>query len=244
MYELVTAVMVTRNDPKRRPLMRASIFSFLGQSFQNSKLLIANAGEPLTKDCYPTISLQDRVHEIRISPEECRTLGDHRNAACAHVDTPYAITWDDDDYSASDRIASQFAAINVGRGGKACVLARYTVLDLVSGAAFERSCRSYKCKGCSGLIMWDTSADSRYPSRERHEDSNFAEAFHERGLLTVLENAPSMYIRTVHGSNTTPREHTMREHGRKSLTALQRLAVEAYAAGMRICGVTIPKLVF
>jgi hypothetical protein len=148
------------------------------------------------------------------------TLGELRNAALDLVESEFQISWDDDDWHGPERIQIQAAACQ--GSASASILACYTTVDLVTGEAFVRSCKSFSCGGCEGTILHRRTTH-RYPACERGEDTAFAQAFLDDGSLVVVESDPLVYVRTYHGHNVSGKRHIIdraRRSGRP-LTARQ-----------------------
>lgn len=197
MSELVTAVMPTSGSPERRKLARLAIESFRRQTHPNRRLLILNHGD------VPFGLADDNIREEMV--QRPPTLGELRNLAFDYLEPgTWAITWDDDDWHGQYRMHRQLShALKVKQ--RAVILSCYMTVDLTSGEGFVRQGRKFRAGGCCGTILWQVGRE-RYPPRDMHEDSDFAVHFKERKQLGVIANPPSLYIRTCHGGNTTPRE--------------------------------------
>ena len=189
----VTAVMITRNM-ERHTYVLMSIRSFLNQTYGASRLLIVNDGNPVGLD-------HPRIREVMLPFEAERTLGDLRNIALDHVETPLVIQWDDDDWSRPDRIAVQVGAYVPDH---AVLLQNQIRCDIRSG---EYRSVSYP-DGIDGTILHPAN-ESRYPSWAKSEDTEFLKSWREVGKTTVVDNEPGVYIRLYTGHNTWHRDHIM-----------------------------------
>ena len=96
---LVSCVMPTWN---RRAFIPAAIDCFMKQTYENRELVILDDGEEPIEDLIPKDSRIRYVFENRR-----RVTGDKRNRVCALAKGPIICHWDDDDWSAADRIADQ-----------------------------------------------------------------------------------------------------------------------------------------
>jgi hypothetical protein len=189
---------------------------FLEQTHPCRRLLILNHGESLGWEL-PGVS--------EIAVQRPPTLGELRNLAFEYLcPGDYAITWDDDDWHAPNRMHYQLANL-LASGKRATALTSYINVDIRTGKCFVRSCRSFKCGACCGLILWRVGQE-RYPSLERSEDSQFALDFKARGQLHACLGPATLYLRLCHGGNTSGTDNLMRVRtGRRGLVAEERAFV-------------------
>jgi hypothetical protein len=221
----VTAVMLT-GKPERRPLATIAIECFMRQTHADAELLIVNhSGTPFEVS-------DERVREIVV--DRPRSLGDLRNLGLEHARGEHLITWDDDDWHHPRRIELQLAACT--EDYDAIVLRSYLVLDLTTGVTFGRSCGGFECGGCCGTIL-HRRASHRYPARNQGEDAEFVRAF--RGRLRVLDNAPSLYVRTYSGHNVSSRAHVVERPSRSARIGLTSEDQAVADAAAKLYGVWV-----
>lgn len=189
----VTAVMITQNK-ERHPYVMMSIRSFLKQTYPASRLLIVNDGVPVDMD-------HPRIQEIILPFQSERTLGDLRNIALDHIETPFVIQWDDDDWSHPERIQVQMNAAALS--SKANVLKRQYRYDVVAGKTMR-----VRWRAIPGTILHPAS-DLRYPSLRREEDTVFFRKWKKADAINLLDNEPGLYVRLFTGQNTWGRNHIM-----------------------------------
>lgn len=190
----VTAVMITQNMERHRFVMM-SIRSFLRQTYRNSRLLIVNDGSRID-------IAHPRICEITLPFKPERTLGDLRNIALDHIETPLVIQWDDDDWSHPDRIDVQ---MDTHLPGKANILKHQIRFDILTG-----ECRHFtKRRGIPGTIIHPLT-ERRYPSHRRGEDTVFMQDWRNSGSLNLIDNAPGLYVRLYTGNNTWERYRIMK----------------------------------
>ncbi len=220
---LVTAVMLTGDHPSRRPLAAVAIECFLNQTYDNRELLVINQSSDKVG---PESSL---VREELVAPG--KTVGELRNIGLDLAKGALVVSWDDDDWHAPARIATQAAACDALVC--ASILQRYTTVDLTTGEAFGRSCKTFPCGGCEGTIL-HTRSVLRYPSLSKGEDTGFAKTFLDAGRLVVVDNDPLLYVRTYHGRNVSGRFHVI-DRARRHIEPLNdwqidrlRTILEAY----------------
>lgn len=99
MNPLVSCVMPTWN---RRAFIPAAIDCFLKQTYEPRELVILDDGEEQIEDLFPKDS---RIHYV--FENHRRITGDKRNRVCELARGEIICHWDDDDWSAADRIRFQ-----------------------------------------------------------------------------------------------------------------------------------------
>jgi glycosyltransferase involved in cell wall biosynthesis len=104
--------MPTYNRAQWIPL---AIARFLKQTFTDAELVILDNGTDNTADVVPA---HPRIRYIR-QPGPRLTTGEMRNLTCGLAQGDILIHWDDDDWSAPERIALQLEQLN--RTGKSLV---------------------------------------------------------------------------------------------------------------------------
>jgi len=100
---LVSCVMPTKN---RRMFISQSIKYFQNQDYPNKELIIYDTGTDRVKDLIPNST---EIHYFSSDSE--LILGEVRNAAIDLSMGDVILTWDDDDWSAENRISKQIKPI-------------------------------------------------------------------------------------------------------------------------------------
>ena len=126
----VTVVCPTYNRKKYLPSL---IDCFLRQTYKNSELVIVDNSKEAA-DCIP---VNARVHYIWLRNQERLPLGEIRNLCCEFSTGEIIIHFDDDDWSASTRIADQVKKLEAS--GKQ-LLSYYNILYWN-----EDTQRAYRC---------------------------------------------------------------------------------------------------
>lgn len=217
----VTAMMVTSGSPLRRILASLAIKSWQEQEYAGeTRLLILNHGS--------TTVLQGPVagvtEEMVTRPD---TLGELRNQMFAKIQTPYAIVWDDDDYSHPKRLAYQ---VSRTLPGAASLFAWQLGLNLWTGKYMVKGWQQ-RIKGWPNTLLFPVSTSARYSLKDMGEDTDFLINLHRsRILLTRLEAPAYYYLRTYHGANTCSQSHILPD----ALELSRKIAPEeaAYVAEM------------
>lgn len=208
MSALVTAVMITGKDPRRRGLARAALQSFLLQTYRYKELLVINDSEQPLLSTYAGCS--DRLREAMV--EKGKTLGELRNIGLAEMRGDYAIQWDDDDWSHPERIATQMA---VAAPATAVTLSHQVRYSFLNDNAFVWKANPINGRrlGIMGTVLHPRTK-LRYPAEPKREDTLFLQQW---PLIRVVENGPQnqhgpeLYLRFCHDcGNTWSPQHIMR----------------------------------
>lgn len=199
----VTAVMITGKYTARIPLALAAVTAYQQQTWRNRDLLIITDGFSLLERISP---VDPSIREIRRGKQP---LGALRNVGLCQAGGNYLIQWDDDDWSAPDRIAVQMTAMRMAiRAGHGHDTAITLYAQVRHSFATNNSLQMLAVEPCGlhGTILHPQTA-IRYEEVGRHEDSRFVKLFPNR---LVVHNRPSLYLRFEHGHNTWSRQHIMR----------------------------------
>lgn len=182
---LVSCLMVTQRS--RLEMARRAIRCFSAQTYPNRELIVVS---------------DDDISELGVEfTREPRglVLGDLRNRAVAHARGTIVCQWDDDDWYAPERIIRQLEALLASPNADACVLSRWTVLDLragrISQAALARE------GGWEGSVLAHKHKMPVYPSKRIGEDNVILD------MKLVRLNRPDLYTYIVHGNNTWHEAH-------------------------------------
>lgn len=191
----VFCLMVTgkNNDPKRHKYAQVSVKNFEQQTYRNKYLVIVNEGDLRVLD-------EESQHIVEINVKG-QSLGTMRNIALEMV-PPNAIwtTWDDDDWRVSTYLDILFAKLN------ATPRKRYLMycnrIDYNTNTGF-----AHRVTIPSGTYIFFAYKDPliRYDDTNTKEDAVVKRYIISQGERTVLfaDNAFTMYVRFIHGSNTS-----------------------------------------
>jgi glycosyltransferase involved in cell wall biosynthesis len=203
---LVSAMMITGSS-RRRKMAEIAVNCFLEQTYENKELVIVNHGT--------TMSIADgRVREMSVV--DSGPVGMLRNIALQNAKGNILIFWDDDDWSAPERMEVQVGHL---KPDHACLLKRQLRLDLRTQRMIAVS---WGC-GIHGTMAFYKNG-KRFSAMWRGSDAKFLEYFGPRKV--VVENAASLYVRTFHGWNIWDERHIMWPQGARTLTVDERAFVE------------------
>jgi O-antigen biosynthesis protein len=188
----VTCLCLTRN---RREWLPKAIACFLRQTYPSRELLIIADGTNV-RDLLPD---DPSIRLIEVAGHS--DIGTKRNFGCSRANGRVIAHWDDDDYSASQRLLDQ-----VGRmesTGKA--VTGYRSMRFTDG----RTCWLYSgspdyALGTSLCYRVEWWRNHQFPSVQVAEDSHFVRLAAAARELSVAPAGELMHA-TVHGGNTSPR---------------------------------------
>ena len=242
--------MVTAN---RARLAARAVACFLAQGWANRELVVVDDGEEDYSPLFKAIPA-DRIVYHRIEKRPDATLGHLRNLSLDLARGALIAQWDDDDWYHPERLQVQAAALDAGHD--VCLLAG-TLMHLDSPLWFDHPYVGTLDPGVPGTILHRAKADARYPDERRGEDTVFLDNW-PRERLAVID-APHLFIRAFHGSNTWEAQHFTRRirntpasaieyafrrwvlrnpfgHSRFRLGEAERAAFESFLADSRSAG--------
>jgi glycosyltransferase involved in cell wall biosynthesis len=133
--------------------------------------------------------------------EDVLPIGEKRNFGCQYAHGDVICHWDDDDYSAPERLADQMCRL--AESGKA--VTGYHSMRFTDGAKWwqYRGERHYALGTslCYRRAWWDA---HRFPAIQIGEDNGFVETAWRAGELATVDGTQFMHA-TIHAANTSPR---------------------------------------
>lgn len=186
----ITAVMVTGRKRGCSNMRQVATDCFLSQTYKNRKLLILDHAEIPFK-----VPKDDRISHIQIQPGF--SIGFMRNLAFDLSESDYLMTWDDDDWYREDRIELQIDALGCS-SDKICLLTKFLCVN----TEIKEIRRCTKLYGTMPSMCFPRNVGFRFPNLLKGSDVVFHEKFGHKSIL--IENEPSVYVRSFHGENITP----------------------------------------
>lgn len=189
----IICLMITGKDEERIKFARRSIQNFKDQDYPNKVLVIINHSltKVIDKD-------EDSITEFYIDKTKL-TLGDLRNIALEMVPINALWTpWDDDDIRSKQYLSTLYKEM---KKHDADVVAYTDRLEHNFKKDF-----TWHSRLNSGFVQVLAKQDKRiqYLQKDSMEDLQLFEDFKKNDLkVHVLKNDPSIYIRLVHGNNTS-----------------------------------------
>lgn len=190
---LVTAICLTRN---RRQWLPLAIRYFQAQTYPSRELLILADGENVS-DLIPD-DPQIRLVEVPIGLK----IGAKRNLGCELARGEIICHWDDDDFSAPQRIAMQVARLL--ESGKS--VAGYSPMYFQDSARVWWKCQAFGPRVIGTSLMYRKGwwAARRFPDKQIGEENGFiTEALYHKEI--VSDEAGLLMAATIHDGNTSKR---------------------------------------
>jgi len=205
---LVTALCLTHTCPSRlcrhengtsysrRPWLQKAIRCFQAQTYPNRELLIVADGA----DIKDLVTNDDRIRLIHI--ESGYLIGAKRNFGCTHARGSIISHFDDDDWSAPERIADQVQRLQ--ESGKQ--VTGYHTMLFTNGTEWWRF-RGAASHGmgtslCFRKEWWSAHL---FPLVQIGEDGNFVNAAH-RAHEFISSDAGELMVASCHTENTSKRQ--------------------------------------
>ena len=199
---LVTCVMPTSN---RRRYVSHAVDCFLRQDYAPLELLVVDDGADQVADLMPA---DPRVRYVRLPSRQ--QIGAKRNAACRLAAGDIIVHWDDDDWSADDRVSAQVAAL-MASGADLCGQSRVLFYEPVADRAWEYCYPADARPWVHGATLCYTKAfwqRNPFPDIRVGEDTRFVWAGRPQQIVALDDRR--LYVGTIHGGNTSPKQLTDR----------------------------------
>lgn len=175
--------------------MPKAIQCFQAQRYRRKELLILADGEDV-RDLVPDA---DNIRLLHIN--SCPELGDKRNFGCEQARGEVVIHWDDDDWSAPERVADQIGRMQ--ETGKA--VTGYHSMRFTDGTRWWKYIGTVNYSlGTSLCYRREYWSANRFPPLRVGEDNKFVSAAWSDGQLATADAGDLMYA-TIHPGNTSPR---------------------------------------
>jgi O-antigen biosynthesis protein len=193
---LVSCVMPTCN---RREFIPAAIDCWMKQTYTNRELLILDDGEDPVGDLVPDIEsiCYKRVAKIN-------TLGEKRNHINRLAFGEIICHWDDDDFSAPDRIADQVARLQES-GNPITGYSRMLFWDASTKIAkrYQAAVRGYVC-GTSLMYLKSFWEAHPFQCKQKASDNAFVWPVLPQ---VAASNDCSYMVARIHGDHTSAKDN-------------------------------------
>jgi len=216
---LVSCVMPTFD---RRRFVPDAIENFRLQTYADRELIIVDDGTEPVRDLVPDDA---RIRYVRL--DQRLTTGAKRNVACQQATGELIVHWDDDDWSAPERIEAQVRAI-VESGADVCGQKELLFYEPAANRGWryrypERS-RPWVAGGtmCYPREIW---AHHPFPDVRQGEDTQFI--WTGRGLRVTALAREDLYVATIHRGNTSAKHTSGRRWTSVPVTSIQSVLGEA-----------------
>jgi glycosyltransferase involved in cell wall biosynthesis len=224
----VTCVMPTSN---RRRYVPHAVDCFLRQDYPDLELLVVDDGADEVADLMPA---DRRVRYVRLP---CRQqIGAKRNTACDLAAGAVIVHWDDDDWSADNRVSEQVTAL-VASGADLCGQSRVLFYEPVANRAWEYRYPADARPWVHGATLCYTKAFWRrnpFPDIRLGEDTRFVWAGRPQQVIALDDRR--LYVGTIHGANTSPKQLADRRWHACAVADVQTVVGDAWCAYRRAVG--------
>jgi hypothetical protein len=221
---LASCIMPTFN---RRAFVPRALRSFLCQDYMRRELIVVDDGTDAIEDLLP---VDPRVRYFRLG--ERQNVGAKRNFACQHARGTFVLHWDDDEWYAPSRIRVQ---VNALRNSPARVSGTSVAFfyNENSDRAFRYSLGGHGA-GWMGALAYPLAVWKERPFDcvAIAEDVRFISRVPVSLRLDLRD--PSLYVASIHSSNTSPKITTgsyWRAEPMESLRGFPGFAPIAASAG-------------
>jgi len=197
--------MVTADRPE---LCKRAILSYLGQTYSNKELVVLDNGEK------PMQSLLEDVpsHEVRyeyIQSNAATTIGELRNRSLEMVTGDIVVPqWDDDDWSAPERLDTQYRALD--KHGVDAVTLYATLMHVDDPDFFDHPFYGLLKGGVPPTVMHRRDDSVRFPELRRTSDTHYKNVWRSRKYLILPMQEAHLHLRYFHGKNLWERDHFLR----------------------------------
>jgi len=196
---LVSAIMPTRGRPQ---YAAAAVQCFLSQTWKEKELVIVD-----DDDCpsFPSGLDMPSVQYVRL--KERLSIGAKRNLACSRARGDVVVHWDDDDWSAVDRIEDQ-----VGRLTEQKVsITGYSSMRFLNSETGDwwryNGVPNYYAVGTSLMYTREFWRENPFPDENLGEDNYMV--YRAQKIASV--DAGTLMYATIHAGNTSKREKAEKE---------------------------------
>jgi hypothetical protein len=192
--------MITGKDQQRIEFAKQSVKNFQEQTYPNKKLIIINHNSQKIIQSHDPETNQN-ITEIYKSKNNT-TLGQLRNYALDLVpDGALFTTWDDDDYRIPSYLSQLYSKL-VENNADLVTFTRRTEFNSINKYVWTISLDT---GFVTILARKDSKNNIKYLDKDSMEDVDILTDYrkYHHKIYTWANNEPDIYIRTVHGNNTS-----------------------------------------
>lgn len=252
---LISCVMVTAD---RHLLCRRAIKSYNAQTWANRELVVLDNGNEPMESLLSDLPYGQVVYR-HIPNNSDTTIGELRNLSLEMVGGDLVVPqWDDDDWSAPDRLERQAATLD--KEGADAVTLYATLMHVDDPAFFDHPFYGLLKGGVPPTIMHRRDDEVRFPELRRTSDTTYKNVWRSRKYHIMPMRDAHLHLRYFHGSNLWEQDHFLRRmrntpkdllaygwhkfirrnvlgHPRFRISDEARAAFDTYLAHSRECGI-------
>ncbi len=252
---LISCVMVTAD---RHSLCRRAVKSYSAQTWPNKELVVLDNGARPMDELLADVPYGE-IRYSRIEQNTETTIGELRNISLEMVRGDIVIPqWDDDDWSAPERLERQFAALSVNEADAVTLYA--TLMHVNETEYFDHPFYGLLDGGVPPTIMHIRDDEVRFPELRRTSDTTYKNVWRSRNYHIMPMEDAHLHLRYFHGENLWEQDHFLRRmrntprdllaygwhkvirrnvfgHPKFRISTDARQAFETYLALSRECGI-------
>jgi len=185
-----------------------AITSYLSQTYPNKELVVLDNGSNAMSELLVDVSDSEIVY-THVNYNSETTIGELRNQSLEMVRGDYVVPqWDDDDWSAPERLARQYNALKA-RDADACTL-NATLMHVDDPEYFDSPFLGFLRGGVPPTLMHRRDDNVRFPNLRRTSDTVYKNEWRNRKYLILPVADAHMHLRYFHGDNLWERDHFLR----------------------------------
>jgi glycosyltransferase involved in cell wall biosynthesis len=195
----------------RRNKIRLALNSYLAQDHQDRELIVVDDGDDSVKDLLHDIPGVIYYRPIKAEAGMRMTIGAKRNMACRIATGDVIVHFDDDDWSAANRISHQLTLMALS--GKD-VVGYNTLLFLheVDNKIYKYLNAQGAVYSCGTCLCYTRAWWEEHPFEARDVSEDNAFLFAARGVDNVYaENGEKHMVARIHSSNTNKYDLSLRQ---------------------------------
>lgn len=202
---LVSCIMVTAD---RHLLCRRAIRSWVEQDWDNKELVVLDNGTEPMHSLLADLPTDRLVYRhVPNNPET--TIGELRNHSLDMIRGDFVVPqWDDDDWSAPNRITRQMAALEAHHSDAVTLYA--TLMHVDAERWFDHPFYGLLRGGVPPTILHRRDDTIRFPELRRTSDTTFKHAWMQKRYHIMPMADAHLHLRYSHGGNLWEQEHFIR----------------------------------
>jgi glycosyltransferase involved in cell wall biosynthesis len=197
--------MVTADRPD---LCKRAIKSYLGQTFTNKELVVLDNGKTPMQALLEDVPNTEIRYE-HVQNNESTTIGELRNRSLEMVTGDVVVPqWDDDDWSAPERLDIQYDALSKNSADAVTLYA--TLMHVDDPDFFNHPFYGLLKGGVPPTVMHLRDDSVRFPELRRTSDTHYKNVWRSRKYLILGMRDAHLHLRYFHGKNLWERDHFLR----------------------------------
>ncbi|MDA1027766.1 MAG: glycosyltransferase family 2 protein [Bacteroidetes bacterium] len=202
---LISCLMVTADRPE---LCKRAIISFNAQTYENKELVVLDNGKAPMQSLLENVPSSQLRYEY-VQNNEATTIGELRNRSLEMVSGDVVVPqWDDDDWSAPQRLDTQYDALVKNEADAVTLYA--TLMHVDDPYFFDHPFYGLLKGGVPPTVMHKRDDSVRFPELRRTSDTHYKNVWRSRKYLILPMSDAHLHLRYFHGKNLWERDHFLR----------------------------------